>query len=283
MIWPRSIRDWASTAFIAPSVMLYRFPVVSRSTRPEMFRKLLSMSAIHWLQRLRPPLPVMICRPIWAKIRCQFALPARRIESEYNSRLGAIADGDAPADRACSRRAAPIVPAHSHHREERQFVFSWRQSLDYESSLPVRRRANTARIKGRLRFIFRRRSDWIGHDTKFPAFGRLAAGDLNMAANRSVCVGNDDANAGDLFAAPDLKGASDLGAASLDAFDRKRFGLIAAEMEPHHSGRRSGQTKAAVAADLRVEVAENPAVRPAVWVDVYADLHLLQFRFNRRI
>src|SRR5215471_6879677 len=49
--------------------MPYKFSVVSRSMRPEIFRKLLSMSAIHWLQRLRPPLPVMICRPIWAKIR----------------------------------------------------------------------------------------------------------------------------------------------------------------------------------------------------------------------
>src|SRR5215471_1566546 len=49
--------------------MPYRFPVVSRSMRPEIFRKLLSMSAIHWLQRLKPPLPVMICSPIWAKIR----------------------------------------------------------------------------------------------------------------------------------------------------------------------------------------------------------------------
>src|SRR5215470_17433347 len=98
MIWPRSIRDWASTAFIAPSVMLYRFPVVSRSTRPEMFRKLLSMSAIHWLQRLRPPLPVMICRPIWAKIRCQFALPTpplKRPRYWQSNAHGRTADGEA--------------------------------------------------------------------------------------------------------------------------------------------------------------------------------------------
>src|SRR5262249_23191981 len=198
----------------------------------------------------------------------QFALPARRIESEYNSRLGAIADGDAPLDRADSRRASPFVLAHSHHRDERQFVFSWRQSLDYESSLPVCRRASTARIKGRLRIIFCRRSDWIGHDTKYPAFGRLAAGDLDMAANRSIGVGNDDANTGDLFAALDFKCASYLGAATLDAFDRKRRGLIAAEMEPRHSGRRSGQTKAAVVANLSLDDAQTMPIHSPVRDDV---------------
>src|SRR5262245_34620331 len=177
-----------------------------------------------------------------------FALPARRIESEFNRRLGAIVDCDALLDLAGSRRAAPFVLAHSNHYVELQFVFSRRQSLDHESSLPVSPRDSTARIKGRLRFIGRRRSDRIGPYMKFPAFWRLAAGDLNLAANGSIGVRDDAATAGDLFAAPDVKGVSDLGAATLDAFDRKR--MIAAEMEPHHSGRRSGQTEAAVAADL---------------------------------
>src|SRR5262245_56214913 len=171
-----------------------------------------------------------------------FALLARRIESEFNRRLGAIAYGDALLDLAGSRRAGPIVLAYFNHYVELQFVISRRQSLDHESSLPVSPRASTARIKGWPRFIVRRRSDWIDPDMKFPAFWRLATGDLNLAANRSIGAGDDDANAGDLFTALDFEGASDLGAASLDAFDRKRFSLSAAEMEPRHSGRRSSQT-----------------------------------------
>src|SRR5262245_42644252 len=121
-----------------------------------------------------------------------------------------------------------------------------------------------------------------------PAFGQFAASDPHLPANRSVGVGNDDANAGDLFAPPDFQGASDLRAVTLDAFDRKVVTLRAPDIETCQSGRRSGQTKTSIIGDpcgclLTALISLAVSSRFAFAGDPDTDRHLRQLRFNRRI
>src|SRR5262245_30346783 len=142
-----------------------------------------------------------------------------QVNSQFDRSLLPIRDRDAPGGRF-KPRGLGCLPTDSEPEICSYFVFSWKQSVEHESSFAVDAGFRRISIAGRCNPPWRRTHD----DGRLRVLWQ-SANEFHLPANRAARLGKDHARSRDLLPRIDLYAVRRLNALKLDARYSKPFDL----------------------------------------------------------